>query len=159
MVVGTCTALFGPLFCICSTETFWLCLLLFHNHSQVGLCWFPRSAYIVMKWTCHVILGLSIWLSLKDETASSSVSSGGLAIRRSMGTATLVPAGASYTNFSSLRHFNELLTLQKPVRFILRILRNLRFNIAESSNYEEHEAIMKRLGSKRWNLKEKSDSL
>lgn len=29
MVVGICTALFGPFFCICSTETFWLCLLLF----------------------------------------------------------------------------------------------------------------------------------
>ena len=103
--------------------------------------------------------GLIFWLSLKDESASSSVSSGGLAIRRRRGTSTLVPAGASYNNFSCLRYFNELLTLQKPVRPILLILRNLRVNIAEGSNHEELEAIIKRLQSKQWNLKEQSDSL
>ena len=66
-----------------------------------------------------------------------------------MGTATLVPAGVSYTNFSSLPHFNELLTLQKPVRPILRILRNLKVKTADRRNHEELEAIIRRLKSKR----------
>ena len=103
--------------------------------------------------------GLIFWLSLKDESASSSVSSGGLAIRRPKGTATLVPAGASYTTFSCLSCFNELLKLQKPVRSILLMFWNLRVNIAEGSNHEELEAIIRRLRSKQWNLKEQSDSL
>lgn len=103
--------------------------------------------------------GLIFWLSLKDESASSSVSSGGLTIRRSRGTSTivlLVRAILTSPVFVTSMSFWHYRNLCDP---FLLILRNLRVNIAEGSNHEELEAIIKRLQSKQWNLKEQSDSL